>query len=375
MSKWLTNDSEMMFDSFLQPPAELSTETEADSVQLYTTVKDGKKKNFVCTAADCLKVFRFKSEIERHIFTHSQSRPFLCPFEGCARAFKRTNALQNHVRSQHTGEASLSCPYPDCNLSFTTTAKLRYHKALHLSEKPYKCSFEGCGRSFVTFSQLKQHEKSPSVHIKKEQFAENKPIYQRDAPCQSSLPIKKIKAEAHPGRYSQPPHIAPAENEAPSYLYMQDPYPMQEPITIKRNEEESGSVEGETHRLENVLTENQILRKELESSESLINRIKGGLGQAALAMFDEIQKMVTNKYNSNFMRSNDYQEEEPSETTVKDVDSYFFENDGQNLGYLYEDHPFSASCEETSVHSEQDMFGNYTCENLSTLLFGKHDRL
>lgn len=366
----------MMFDSFLPPP-EMSTESDQDSVQLYTTVKDGKKKNFVCTAADCLKIFRFKSEIERHIFTHSQSRPFLCPFDGCARAFKRTNALQNHVRSQHTGEASLNCPYPDCNMSFTTTAKLRYHKALHLSEKPYKCSFEGCGRSFVTFSQLKQHEKSPSVHVKKEQFAETTSVYQHDVPFQSpvhdkEIPTKKIKAEPHPGRFSQPSQVSYSEKESPSYLYMQEPYPIQEPIMVKKNEEEFASIEGETQRLHNVLTENQILRKELESSESLINRIKGGLGNAALAMFDEIQKMVTNKYNSSFMKNNNYQE--PSE---KDVDSYFFENDCQNLNYLYEEPPFSAapSCEETSVHSEQDMFGNYTCENLSTLLFGKHDRL
>jgi len=368
----------MMFDSFLQPPEiELSTESDHDSVQLYKTVKDGKKKNFVCTAADCLKIFRFKSEIERHIFTHSQSRPFLCPFDGCARAFKRTNALQNHVRSQHTGEASLSCPYPDCNMSFTTTAKLRYHKALHLSEKPYKCSFEGCGRSFVTFSQLKQHEKSPSVHVKKEQFSDTKSIYQHDVPFPSSMhaheiPTKKIKAEAHHGRYSSP-SSSNADRETPSYLYMQEPYPIQEPIMVKKNEEEFAPVEGENQRLHNVLTENQILRKELESSESLINRIKGGLGNAALAMFDEIQKMVSNKYNSNFMRNSNNNYQEPAE--AKDVDSYFFENDCQNLNYLYEEPPFSASGEEASVHSEQDMFGNYTCENLSTLLFGKHDRL
>jgi len=262
-------------------------------------------------------------------------------------------------------------------MSFTTTAKLRYHKALHLSEKPYKCSFEGCGRSFVTFSQLKQHEKSPSVHVKKEQFSDTKSIYQHDVPFPSSvhaheIPTKKIKAEAHHGRYSSP-SSSNADRETPSYLYMQEPYPIQEPIMVKKNEEEFAPVEGENQRLHNVLTENQILRKELESSESLINRIKGGLGNAALAMFDEIQKMVSNKYNSNFMRNNNNNYQEPAE--AKDVDSYFFENDCQNLNYLYEEPPFSASGEEASVHSEQDMFGNYTCENLSTLLFGKHDRL
>jgi len=144
----------------------LSREDTNDEVfpeQMFEVHVQGKQKNFMCKFSDCGKIFRYKSEIVRHITTHSEYRPYVCNIPGCNKGFKRRDALDNHIRT-HTKEKPFICTYEGCDNKFPTKASLRYHLLKHEGEKTYKCSFPGCEKNFLTLSQLKQHENSASVH-------------------------------------------------------------------------------------------------------------------------------------------------------------------------------------------------------------------
>jgi len=132
-----------------------------------------KKSYFFCKYPQCDKSFRFRSEIERHIATHTNVRPFVCTYKDCNKAFKRLDALENHTRI-HTKETPFKCDFEGCNKEFTTKASLRYHLLKHKDEKIYKCSFPGCNKAFITLFQLKQHEKAVNYHKKLQDSEEAK---------------------------------------------------------------------------------------------------------------------------------------------------------------------------------------------------------
>jgi len=117
-----------MFSDFMES-LDMSSSEFAGPV--YDMVADEDRKKYVCKQAGCGKIFRYKSEIERHIATHSESRPFVCQYENCFKAFKRADALENHIRSSHTKETPFACPFPECGMKFTTHGSFRYHVLKH----------------------------------------------------------------------------------------------------------------------------------------------------------------------------------------------------------------------------------------------------
>lgn len=126
-----------MFSNFMEnydTPSEVS-----DS--LFELVPEEDRKKYVCKHTGCGKVFRYKSEIMRHIATHSESRPFICQYDNCYKSFKRSDALENHVRSSHTKETPFACPFEDCGMKFTTHGSFRYHVLKHNKQLPEGESF------------------------------------------------------------------------------------------------------------------------------------------------------------------------------------------------------------------------------------------
>jgi hypothetical protein len=386
MAEWSSQESHDKLLGAFTSSNRLPTDTTA-SVQPYKIICEGNKNKFVCTTDDCFKIFRFKSEIERHIFTHSESRPFLCTFEGCERAFKRTNALQNHIRSQHTGEASLKCPFPGCELCFTTTAKLRYHKALHLDEKPYKCCFPGCGRAFVTFSQLKQHEKSPSVHLKKDHMTPCQTLNRlasASTTSEGSLDdeeremimmdntTKKVKYNAE-CRSKEHFHFQLGfQKEIPQNWVFPTETDEIEKFFAKENNEENNT-KGEKRALANVLSENEILKKELESTENLLDKIAVNLSQTGLDMLEDFQNRISSEYDENFVYKSSVCQGSFDSPTTQDVDAYFFDNENSKFGSLINANNNCMSglysYNGNAFYNEQNLFTTFTCENLSSLLF------
>jgi len=64
----------------------------------YDLVQKEGQKLFVCTHFGCGKSFRYKSEMERHIVKHNESRPFVCSFPNCEKSFKRKDVLDRHYK-------------------------------------------------------------------------------------------------------------------------------------------------------------------------------------------------------------------------------------------------------------------------------------
>lgn len=153
----------------MQQPYTSPTEEDLDSMDDKTldcyqevTAPDG-KKFCQCTVPGCGKVFRFKSEISRHIVVHFPSRPYHCQIKGCNKTFKRNDALENHMRI-HTQSLSFVCDFTGCSHKFSTKERLKYHCMKHNLEQQYKCTFAKCNKSFLTISQLKQHQRAFTSH-------------------------------------------------------------------------------------------------------------------------------------------------------------------------------------------------------------------
>lgn len=137
------------------------------------------KKTFSCEYPECEKTFLYKSELNRHMQSHANSRPYICPFAGCEKGFKRLDTLQTHCRL-HTGEKPYMCDYPLCGMNFTTQSALRYHHLKHTNNKMYKCEVPNCGKSFLTIGQLRQHEKGKCrsrAHVFEDRSCSNSSVF------------------------------------------------------------------------------------------------------------------------------------------------------------------------------------------------------
>jgi len=207
------------------------------------------KKTYFCQYPQCGKCFRFKSEIMRHMSTHTNNRPYVCPYNDCGKSFKRADALENHLRI-HTRETPFICEYEGCGMGFTTKASLRYHILKHKDEKIYKCSYPGCNKAFITLFQLKQHEKSVSVHKKLTTNKTEGSYYEQSSESTSSFDASEafIYSSAQPQKKVEP---EPSIQFSSSFLF-EDPT---QQIDAK---------------YERILKENEMLRQRLELSEKLL---------------------------------------------------------------------------------------------------------
>lgn len=232
-----------MSDLNVESPASPSDSYNDD--ELFEVQSKGKQKSFMCKFPDCGKVFRYKSEIIRHIATHSEIRPFTCEHPGCNKSFKRRDALENHFRT-HTKEKPFTCPHDECDLKFPTKASLRYHLLKHEGQKMYKCTFPGCDKHFLTLSQLKQHENSSSVH------KNIKVNYQNE-------PYESIFYSEEPALEKKLPQ---AYQESPEYFNWDSNVKTEGSSEIKAENEQD---------LHKALKENELLKKKLEESQKLIS--------------------------------------------------------------------------------------------------------
>ena len=150
------------FKYFIQENSEPTSSASSENLYHQQLFQDG-KKIYRCLHPNCDKIFRFKSEISRHLLTHLPERPLMCQIEGCKKSFKRQDALRNHTKI-HSQDHQFECSLPLCNRKFITKSALKYHILKHKDQKLFGCSFVGCHKSFITKSQLKQHEKAINYH-------------------------------------------------------------------------------------------------------------------------------------------------------------------------------------------------------------------
>lgn len=132
---------------------------------LYDIIIEEDRKKFICKHAYCGKVFRFRSEIERHVTIHSASRPFKCRYDNCIKTFKRSDALDNHIRCSHTREATYICPFPGCEMSFAAHGSFRHHVQKNHKSSAEESMNQEQSNSPQTVKKVKLNQTEKQVHI------------------------------------------------------------------------------------------------------------------------------------------------------------------------------------------------------------------
>jgi len=119
--------------------------------------KEGEKKRSR-KCPKCKKQFKDKSNLVKHIRTHTGEKPYLCQY--CGKTFRHTSTRNDHLNI-HLNRNPHVCDYEGCNKQFANAANLKRHKRIHTGEKPYKCRH--CEKRFTQSTNCKQHERT---HLK-----------------------------------------------------------------------------------------------------------------------------------------------------------------------------------------------------------------
>ncbi|KAJ9142152.1 Zinc-responsive transcriptional regulator ZAP1 [Pleurostoma richardsiae] len=119
-------------------------------------------KPYACDICD--HVFSAKQALEQHKLIHENSRPLKCDFPGCNRTFRQQSALTMHKRT-HTGEKPLVCDI--CHRAFSESSNLSKHKRTHDVHGRFQCSYEGCKKNFHRLDQLRRHQKQHELKAPK----------------------------------------------------------------------------------------------------------------------------------------------------------------------------------------------------------------
>lgn len=101
----------------------------------------------------CIKSFSKRSQLTKHIRTHTGETPHKCRY--CGTGFANPSNLTRHIRT-HTGEKPYQCPI--CKKAFGNSSNMKEHLKTHSKTSLYKCKY--CRKKFSIFHTYRMHLKS-----------------------------------------------------------------------------------------------------------------------------------------------------------------------------------------------------------------------
>ena len=107
--------------------------------------------NYQCDI--CNKILPFKSDLTRHLKTHTEDKKWLCAHPTCGKDFKRKADLELHA-VVHSG-IKHKCTEPGCSFSSLDPRNVKHHKKSHTQEPTVSCT--KCDKKFVFYMQMKRH--------------------------------------------------------------------------------------------------------------------------------------------------------------------------------------------------------------------------
>jgi len=144
-------------DTNLSIPEEKIRRTDNGKFKLQVEIFDTSKRDGVyrCDAPGCEdRTFDDKSNLLKHIRTHTKEKPYKCSSPGCYKSFAHSSTLREHMNI-HANKHPHVCTYEGCSKRFTNASNLTRHIRTHTGEKPYICS--ECGKGFAQSGNLKSH--------------------------------------------------------------------------------------------------------------------------------------------------------------------------------------------------------------------------
>lgn len=119
------------------------------SVHSHLQTKQDQYNLFSCDI--CPQTFKYQSQYQQHLRTHSGSKPYQC--DRCGKQFTQNSNLKRHLLSHSLDPDGFECNI--CNARFDNTTKLKAHKLLHIPSRNQLC--ELCGEKFSDFLALRAH--------------------------------------------------------------------------------------------------------------------------------------------------------------------------------------------------------------------------